>query len=484
MIAALFLALFAAAPPSTAALGRFELDLSEKNGEYVCTLHAKDAPIEDILSEVAQKTFRKLEGLEDTKKLGTVSAELEDRPLVHTLHTLLGSVGLRARINSTSIQILPDLDDRADAELFDDQAELLYLRALKAFPESEEAARAELALAEIQLRRENDAAALSHYQALARRHVESPLAPEALFQAGTILERMGEWRVALTTFTTLANLVQPHAYAARARLELARCMAHNDDPRQALFMLDGLEHVFPSPDERERQARLYVRARALVGIGNHGEALRALEAAEKIGDERTLAPDAMELRAEALEHFGRTSEAARAWLAFARDARGADRRRAFVEAARLSAAAHDWIAVLMIQKHAGAPVAIEPYARDAREALGVPASVAASLPVAQELDAAEEQIANGSHRTALGACERLYRMRASFADEDVTRLALAYARALDSEKGLEPALEVLREIVRTQKNLENRRALYLLAAELFENRGMFDEAIAAYRGEL
>lgn len=484
MIAAALLALLAFTPPVIAAPGRFELDLSEKDGEYVCTLHAKDAPIEDILSEVAQRTFRKLDGLEDKKKLGTVSAELVDRPLVQSLHTLLGCVGMRARISSSTIQILPDLDDRADAELLDDQAELHYLRALKAFPDADDAPQAEIALAEIQLRRDNDAAALAHYQTLARRHADSPLAPEALFQAGMILEHMGEWRAALTTFTTLANLVQPHAYAARARLELARCMAQDDDPRQALFMLDGLESVFPNPDPRERQARLYVRARACVGVGHHGEALRALEEAEKIGDERTLAPDAMELRAEALENFGRTAEAARAWLAFSRDARGADRRRGLVEAARLSADAQDWIAVLMIQKHAGSIAAIEPYAHAAREALGISTSTSQPMPTAQALDAIEDQIADGAFRPALSACERLYRTRGSLAEIDLTRLAVAYARALDADKGINAALEVLREVLRTQKDVENRRALYLLAAELFENRGMFDEAIAAYRGEL
>ncbi len=482
VIASLLLALLTAAAP-----GGYELRLRDADGEVLCSLQAKSASVEAILNDIAERTSRSVTGLEGHGVLESVSVLLEERPLNQAITTVLGCAGLRARITSDSIEVLSDLGQRATADELDDQTEVSYLRALKSYPDDAGRARAEFTLAEIQERRGNDAAALAHYESVARDSADDALAPDALLAAGTILERMGDWHEATRPFSALANMPDFHPHQPKARLEIARCMTYTGDARQALFMLEALEQAFPAKSSKERQARLYVRARALNGTDQHGAALRALESAEAMGADPQENAPALELRAEALEHFGRPAEAARAWLSFSEHARSSDRDRALVNAARLSLDAHDWIAVLMIEKLArcsGAEGDIAASARAARQSLGLEASDAGGSSPETDLLRAEELFNERLFRQATQACEALYRTRELFDESLFTRLVLLYARALDADRGVDSAIGVLRAAVRSLNEVESRKAVYVLAGELYESHELFDEAIAAYGGTL
>lgn len=490
MIAALLLAcapLLSFASATSMAPGSFDLRMREVDGDVLCSVQAKNVSVQAVIEEIAQRTARTLTGFEGRGTLEAISVHIEERPLQYAVATSLGATGLRARITSTSIDVYPDLGTRATPEELDDQTEVAYLRALKAFPDDTAASRAEFALAEIQERRGNDAAALSHFEAVARRTADAEFIPDALMRAGVILERMGDWREAARPFSALANLAEPHPHQARARLEIARCMTYTGDARQALFMLDALEQVFPAADAHERQARLYVRARALNGTEQHADALRTLAEAESLGSDATQNASAMEMRAEALEHFARPAEAARAWLSFSEAARGADRRRALANAARLALDADDWIAVLMIEKYArgsGAEGDIAEFARSARANLGLDGNGGLPTSPEESLMRAEELLSARAFRSAVQTCEALYRTRELLDEALFTRLASVYARALDADRGVGEAIDVLRAAVRSMKDVENRKRMYVLAAELYESHELFDEAIAAYGGNL
>jgi tetratricopeptide (TPR) repeat protein len=482
VIAAVFLAL-----STTSAFGGYELRLRDADGEVLCSLQAKSASVEAILKDIGERTSRTVSGLEGHGVLESVSVVLEERPLNQAITTVLGCAGLRARITSDSIDVVADLGQRATADELDDQTEVAYLRALKSFPEDAGSARAEFTLAEIQERRGNDAAALSHYETVARDSSDDALAPDALLAAGTILERMGDWHEATRPFSALANIPQFHPHQPKARLEIARCMTYTGDSRQALFMLEALEQAFPAKSPKERQARLYVRARALNGTDQHGAALRALESAEALGADPSENAQALELRAEALEHFERPAEAARAWLSFSEHARSSDRRRALVNAARLALDAHDWIAVLMIEKLArgsGAEADIAASARAARQSLGLDEANPSGSSPETDLLRVEELFNERLFRQAAQAGEALYRTRELFDEKLFTRLVLVYSRALDADRGVDAAIGVLRAAVRSIEDVESRKAVYVLAGELYESHELFDEAIAAYGGTL
>lgn len=468
-----------------------DLVIQEIEGDLVCSIHARRASLSTLLSEIAERTGRKIEGLDACGALEPITVELDGRPLNQVVHTLLGCAGLRARIHPTAIEVLPDLGPRASAEDLDEQAGVAWLRALQNHPEHPLGAQAEIRLGEIQERRGHARTAAGHYDLVVRNWPESALAPEALVRCGAILEKNGQWSEAAVRFTTLANLVQPHTYATKARLELARCLAGSNDARQALFVLDALDNLFPDPPLRERQARLFVRALALGGLGRHGEALHTLQDADAIGVESEWQEEALELRAEALEHFDRPAEAARMWLKLSQSSQGKEKERALVNAARLAHEAGDAIGVLMIQRSAAgtaAAASIEAFAREARQELELDEAGTNSIDVQAALDRAQELATSHSWIQAREVLEPLYARRDQLDAPTLVLVAVAHARAMDGDgdgvRGLEAAIEVLRECALSLVDVENRKPLYVCAGELYEKHERYDEAIAAYGGSL
>lgn len=484
-----FLALvLALSTAHAAAQGTYDLVVKEIEGDVFASLRAKNARIEEILTDVAGRTHKKLVGLERMGKSEPLTAELSDRPLNQLLYTVAGCAGARLRVNPTSIEVFSDLGGGASVEELEEQATIAYLRALQANPTHPQGARAELVLGGIQEKHGNLRAAVGHYELVSRNYPESDLVPESLWRAGSLLVRLSDWTGGATVFTRLANLEQDHVYPARARQELARCLAESGDARQALLLLDALDNLFPTTDSNELQARLFVRALALHGMGRHGDALRTLTRADEMGTAPEWEASAMELRATAFEHFDRPGDSARAWLRLTQLLDGAHRDEAFVNAARLAQAAGDPISVLMIERTARdagsrAIDRIAPVALAAKQELGLAAPTPES-----RLEAALERArgylsAHLAHQAVL-ALQSYWMEREKLDEPDVARLARLYAQATEEDTGLDDAIAILARAARELRMQEPRNLLLVTAGELFEKHERFDDAARAYGGDL
>lgn len=468
------------------AQGAYELVLRDVEGDVLVSLDAKNAELGEIFTEVAERTHKQLVGLERLGDPEPVTALLDERPLSQVLFTLAGCAGARVRVNPSTIEIFPDLGGGASVEELEEQATVAYLRALHAHPEHPQGAHAELVLGELREKHGNSRAAVGHYELVPRNFPDSDLVPEALWRAGNLLMRLGEWTDATAKFTALANYRSAHVYSSRTRLALARCQVQAGDARQALLLLDALENLYPTIDHAEAKARTFVRALALRGLGRHGEALKLLAEADAMGVEPEWERDATELRAEAFEYFERPAEAGRAWLRLAQLSTGRDKDRALAQAARLSSLAGDPIAVLMIERAASGTAAaqeIAAYADRAREELGL-ATAHGAARLATAIEHAQGFL--GAHLPQLAAqeLESAWRDRGELDEPDRARLAAVYARALDESKGLDAALSALRRVWEELRTSAARKDVCVAAGELFEKHERFEDAARAYGGEL
>lgn len=483
----LFAVVVASASPALAQ-GTYDLTLREVETDVFATLRAKDARIEEILADVAARTRKKLIGLERLERTDPITAELVERPLNQMLYTIAGCAGARVRVNPNTIEISPDLGGRATVEELEEQATIAFLRALQAAPDHPDGARAEFALGELHEKRGQLRAAVGHFDLLARNYSQSDLVPEALWRSGLVLVRLEDWKAGVAAFTRLANIEVSHAYSASARLQLARCLVHSGDARQSLLLLDALDTLYPTQDEHEEQQRLFVRSLALRDLGRHGDALRALARADQMGTAPEFEVHATELRARAFEHFDRPAEAARSWLRHAQLVEGLRREDALVNAARLSQAAGDPIAVLMIERTAsaegpGVEHRVAPFADAARAELGL------AVPTSESrLDSAIERARTwlSAHlaRQAVQTLEPLWHERLKFEEGARARLARHYAQALEADLGLERGLELLRLAAKDVHGAEARKLLTLTAGELYERNDRYEDAARAYGGDL
>lgn len=462
-----------------------DVTVREKDGELLCTVHAHQVRIDDLLRDIALKSSREVEGLEGLQDFAAVDADLVDRPLDMVVDWLAGAAGLRAQAKARTITVKPDLDGTASISELEDLADVMYVRALRRFPEAEMAAEAELRLGDIQAARMNDGAAQAHYEALVRIHPDSNLVGEALMRSATILSRLGSWKEATSRWSMLANRPAPNPYAVKARVELARSLAFSGDGRQALAMLGALETAAPAASPTERAERMYIRAAGLVAAGNGAEGLEMLDAAMKAGLDQASSLDAVALRADALDHANRPTEAALAWLSFARACTDVRRKDAFVRAATSASEAGDRLGVLFVERIAvgsGAEARIRPLAEAARAALGLTEQSDESI--ADRLERAELQCENASFAQAASTIVSVWRDRARLSEPDVVRAVLVRARCTDATDGIQPAIAQLAAALEEVKQAENRRRIYLLAGELYENRSQWELAAQAYGGRL
>jgi len=465
-----------------------EIDVQLKvvDGDVVCSVHTRGASPAEVLAEIARKSERTLVGLDGVAPAEAIPVWLDERPLRHVVQTIAACAGWRAHVNIARIELDPDLGHGDPREALEDQCFAANLRAIRAHPDHPLAAEGEMVLGEIRERRGDLRAAESHYSAVSKRFGNSALAAEALLRSGQIFERLGDWTDALEQFRALGNLPQAHPYQARARLEIAHCMAENDDGRQALFVLDTLEKLFPTTLTSERQSRLYVRARALHAAGRENEAVRALASADELGRNEEWDSDAMELRAQVLARFGRHSESARAWLAYSQNAENQARLRAWVNAAQEAREAGDVLGVLCILHLAQgtrAETTIEAIAEEARKDIGLTGDDESALGgdlVAQARGLLDQQ--KGARALALLA--PLYQRREERQADARLELVTLYARALAGEKGVDAAVAELRRNLDAFAEPAARKELCSTAGELYEAAQRFDDAIRAYGGQL
>ena len=471
----------------TPARGRWEVRVEEGEEGTLITVRANEASSLAVVSRLAQELDLSLDGAERLTDVHSMSAHLDRRPAEEVLRWTLGSIGLHARIEGGTLRVMDELPPFASRAQVEERAEIAWLRALRASPGHPQADHAEMALAEIQERRSDVGAAVKHYEYLAESDPDSPLTPEALWRASSHLMDMGEWNRAASRLTDLADLEVAHPYHVDARIALARVECHLDSPRKALYLLDALEHHWPAKEAADIRARLLTRARALALVGEEIDALRVLDVAKQYSSPVDDSYEVLEIRALAFERVGRDSDAALAWLEFAKKTGGKERQRALENAARSALEAEDELGVLLIDAWArdqGTDAELTPIVNEARANLGLYAPDPTTLTKTQWLNRGEEMLLTGDFAEAVRALEPLYHQRSGFGSGERERLAGTLARALGEEKRLSYAIAVLREVAGSLSEPEARRRLYLIASDLYEREGRIEEALQALQGEL
>jgi len=444
-------------------------------------VQAQNASALSVVREIGRAAGRQVYGLDALARPTLVTVHLEQRPLDQILEYTLGSLGLRYELQASSIRILEGLPESVEEQL--DIAAAAWMRAARRFPDHPAAAEARIAQGEIAETKGMLAAARTHYLSLIEDYPNAAVVGEAYMRAGRISSSLGQWGEASRLFRTLADSDVASEYHAAARLEWARAMIAQGDAQSALYMLRSLESNYPAVDRTELTGRRLVRARALNETERYMEALEEIDLAD--GDFDPFgAWEALHIRAIALEGIGLPSEAARAWLLYAGEAKGHDRAFAYEQAARLSLKSEDELAVIFIVQQAelaGLETGLESYERQARERLG--------LSIDQEGEGiqgrvarAERLLAEEDFAKAGAILQPLFLARGALDEETRSRVCVGWARSQDSRLGLGAAIDILLEVRPTFTTPLAQQRIDIGAAELFERYDRFEDAIEAYQG--
>jgi tetratricopeptide (TPR) repeat protein len=477
--------LAAAAPQSDDLLDlRYGVSVEREDGEIWCTIRANDAPLRPLLQTLAERAGLTVEGAQRIPAEVRVTVELERRPLHQTTAWVLGSVGLRADRRLDTLSLRVDADGREDLWT---EAQTSYLRVLREHPNYDGADRIVLGQALLEEERGNPSAARRHLDALSEAYPESTLVPDVLRRCAESWAAEREWSFAATKWSELLRLEREHTHELVAYRELARCTARLGDSARALHMLDALENLSPAQNDVELQDRLYIRARALVGVGRHHHALESLDEADRWERTEPQKLASLELRAKALAATGELVDASRAWLGFAELALGAEREQGLRRAADLALEAGDELGVLFIERLAvklGADRSVAAAAREARTRLDLEPATLTQASAIERLARAERLLAAELFEEAAATLDSIRSAAERFGEPERTRFTLAFGRSLAGSAGVDAALDLFREHLEWIHDAENRRRIYLLAAELLEAEDRMDEAIEAYRGRL
>jgi tetratricopeptide (TPR) repeat protein len=470
-----------AAPQEGNLLEPQEIRVVPREGRDWFTVRAQNASALSVLREVTRLSGHELNGLDLLDRPALLTVDLSDRPIEHVLEYALGSLGLRYELDRRSITVLEGEPRSSEEHL--DLATASWIRVANRFPDHPAAADARFAQAQLAELRGLDGAARSLYLTLVEDYPNAALTGEAYMRAGRISARLGQWSDASRIYRTLADLDVASEYHAAARLEWARTMVAQGDPRSAMYMLSALDANYPTFDRTELTARRLVKARALNSRELYMEALEELDLADPDFDSLG-ALEALQIRAVALEGIGLPGEAARAWLLYADEATGRERVFAFGQAARLSLEAEDELAVLFVVRQAeeaGVEVGLEGFERTARARLGFVVDTETKT-IVDRLDQAEEWLDAEDFERAAEPLESLFLARGALDDATAARVCVAWARCLDGTTGLGPAIQALTSVRADFEDLEHRRLIDTGAARLFEAHNRFDDAIEAYQG--
>ena len=461
---------------------RFGTSAELVDGEVWVSVRTADAPLALLLAELGREAEVEFAGLERLPSALRVSADLEHRPLRQVVTWILGSVGLRADRRMDTFTLHVDADTRSDLQA---QAETEYLRTLLEFPNHPLADRALFGQGMLLEDRGEPEAARAHYEGLVEAYSESELVDDALKRCAELHAAEREWTLAAQKWAQLLRLEGQDDFEILAYEQLARCTAQLGDAERALYMLDALEGLAPA-EEDQRQARLYVRARALVGQRQHHRALEALAEADESERSHQEQLDSHELRARALGGLDEHGAASRSWLAYCELAAGPDLAQGLQQAAASALSAGDELAVLFIERLAakrGIEGVVAEEAREARTRLDLLSGRLSGQADVERLARAERLLAAGLHAEAGELLADLALRAQLFEEDERARFVLAYGRTLGAG-GSEAAIAFFKEQVPALTELEHRTAVYLLAAELLEAEGHIDQAIEAYQGRL
>jgi predicted negative regulator of RcsB-dependent stress response len=477
--------------PVLAGQGPFEpavVKLERQAGVELWTVRAREASVRALLTRVAELSEREVDASSALERAPLITISLERRPLEQVLEFALGSAGLLVEVDARAIRVRAD---RPGEETPDQRASLAagaWARAAERHPRHPVAASARLAQGELLELRGHSEAARERYLDLLARTPASGSASEAYLRAGRIASAKGDWGEASEHFRALANLPAADEYRAVARLELARATLKLGDAASALHILDALDASQPCWERTELSARALVRIEALLSAGRHEDALAVLDVNDDDFDPLAV-HELPRLRARALEGAGLTEEAARAWLLAAREEPAPARIGAYQAAARLAERSGDPLSVLYVAREAetagfGACVAAE--GRRARASLGVEEPPRDASPrLEPRLVRAEGWLEHHELERAAEELAPLFAEREVLAPDPLTRarLARAWARCVAAERGIDAATDLLRAERARLELAEARALLDRGLAQLLEERGLFERAADAYRGD-
>ncbi|MEO0650268.1 MAG: tetratricopeptide repeat protein [Planctomycetota bacterium] len=449
------------------------------------SVRALNASLERVVDEIARRTGRIVEGLSGAERSALVTIELRDRPLDEILTIALGAAGLRHELHPGVLRVLPDDSAELGPERLRERAMVSYLRATTRFSGHPAAERGRLSQGEVEEARGNLYAAYEQYQTLLDNYPSSTLTYEAHLRSGSALERMGRYADAVIEYQIASKADQSLPQHAPARLGLARCQIELGNPDLADVMIDTLDDAAPATSREEAAERGLVRAKAQLLREEEVEALATLDQLDRFGLPDDQLARSMELRAMAFEGLDLYREASRFWLVFAAEADPGRAAIAYERAASLAERDNDPLAVMFVAaeaERAGSEADLGPMARRARLQLGLLVDLDADVPAVERIEICERWVSEGRFPAARPTLSELHAGREDLPAPLRPRAALAWARCLYDENGLEAALAALREARATIAVQADRAPLDLLAADLLERERQFQRAMHAYEG--
>jgi tetratricopeptide (TPR) repeat protein len=464
------------------------IETSERNGDLYCSVQAQGYPVHRLMQSLCRKANIELLGFEDIDTSANVTVYLEDRPLHVAVDYILGSAGLHGLIGAKRIDVAAaSLPFRSSDDALQ-SAEVAYLSALQRFPEGVEAAQARLALADIALLKGEKEKAARHYELLVEQPTDMDTHLAARMKAGGILVDLHDWSRAIPHFRFVAESKSDKAIIIKARRQLARCVLMTGESQQALYMIEALNNILDPLNTQDEADRLMISARAKIGLGNTFDGLRDLDRAQHISAGAIDEFEGMDLRAHAMELEGRPVDAALGWVHFSRGKSEDIKREALVRAAKVALSVEgEELAVIFLWKHASNEElgdALLPYANEARARLGLDALTYSDGSITIRLNRATQLVDASMPDEAAKVFSSIEPEFFKLKAPDRIRFATTYAPLIENVEGIREAVDLLRTVVSTLESVDNRAQLYLLAGEIYERHGQFDEAAAAYGGEL
>lgn len=454
------------------------------DGELLVTVHARDIAVDQVVAAIAKKANLTLSGFDPNKRHPLVAIELDQRPLDMVLEFVLGSVGLEYDRAGANLEVHGH--DKSRAALLD-RAQIAYVRATTFFPKSPRAAAGRMAQGWIAQEKGDLMSALNFYQLVVQNYPDSPELPRAHLESGRVSEALGNWREASSSYDRLSELAIPHDFHAEQRLGRARCDIALAEPEAAIYKLKTLDLNIPAFDDAELAERILVRAQAHNAMRDYNTALIDLDQIDQLASPLIHAPEYLRATAIALEGLGLYGPAGNAWLAYSKKAKGGDRQAAVETSVDLFMQAGDEVNALFAVRFAeslGSTQKVALLKAQLFERLGLDQLEKEQDPnsTSQRLEKAQTAWDDGDVGAAYGQLGPLIQNLASLPDRERADAACLWAQCLDHLEGIESAVEFLRQAREIVHAMDNRSRLDLVAAELYENHDMFDEAVEAYSG--
>ena len=482
-----------------------EVRKDKQTDETLVSVRAENASFRELLGvvafELSASTGRTIElvGLDRIARNPRVDAFLIDRPWRDALRWLAGSAGLAVTLKASSIEVSEALPSFADPRELLVRSLLTYRQILSDHPEIENAPDLHMAMGAIsmQLGPEFYTSAQESYETLIEEHPQSEQLWNAMTQSARVYGLLGEWEQAAVRYHEVADSPATHDFHVTARRALAEALCEigerasnplvkEDNGNKAVLTLQALDRYYPTDAPGERRRRAMLMGRSLALTADPVQALRALDVAADLSPFGASDVEVLALRAKALTATGRHGDAATAWLAVSRQVNGAQMEDALWNAAQSALLGGHELAVLAIHRRAneqGFGHRLDSAALEAKLRLGIDTEVE-GFSLGQQLKRALEMVRLKQDASALLALRPIYVRRAELTPAQRLDLALGLAKTLQREDLPVEAIETLRVMVAETDSAMDKRQMYTLAAQIHEDRGDFESAIQALRGNL